>query len=78
MKTEFNNVPMDEKHIIDEQNIPFKWKHTLNLILGVPRGTRAKMMKHELQMIPVEHRASLLKIEITHTLYYILHNNRRQ
>ena len=31
------------------------------LILGVPRGTSAKMMRHELQMLPVEHRAKLYR-----------------
>ena len=31
----------------------------MRLILGAPRGTRAKMMRHELQMLPVEHRAKL-------------------
>ena len=29
------------------------------LILGVPQGRSAKMMRHELQMLPVEHRAKL-------------------
>ena len=31
----------------------------MRLILAVPRGTSAKMMRHELQMLPVEHRAKL-------------------
>ena len=31
----------------------------MRLILGVPRGTSAKMMRQELQMLPVEHRAKL-------------------
>ena len=29
----------------------------MRLILGVPRDTRAKMMRHELQMLPVEHKS---------------------
>ena len=29
------------------------------LIMGVSRGTSAKMMRHELHMLPVEHRAKL-------------------
>ena len=29
----------------------------MRLILGVPCGTSAKMMRHELQMLPLEHRA---------------------
>ena len=31
----------------------------MRLILGVPQGTSAKMMRHELQMLPVEHIAKL-------------------
>ena len=31
----------------------------MRLILGVPRGISAKMMRHELQMLPVDHRAKL-------------------
>ena len=31
----------------------------MSLMLGVPRGANAKMMRHELQMLPVEHRAKL-------------------
>ena len=34
------------------------------LILGVPRGTGAKMMRHELQMLPVEHRAKLTRAKL--------------
>ena len=36
------------------------------LILGIPRGTRlsAKMMRHELQMLPVEHRAKLTRAKL--------------
>ena len=30
----------------------------MRCILGVPRDTSAKMMRHELQMVPVEHRAN--------------------
>ena len=33
-------------------------------ILGVPRGTSAKMMRHELQMLPVEHRAKLTRAKL--------------
>ena len=33
----------------------------MRLILGVPRGTSAKMMRHELQMLPIEHRAKLMR-----------------
>ena len=36
----------------------------LRLILGVPRGTSAKMMRHELQMLPVEHRAKLTRAKL--------------
>ena len=36
----------------------------MRLILGVPRGTSAKMMKHELQMLPVEHRAKLSRAKL--------------
>ena len=31
----------------------------MRFILGVPRGTSVKVMRHELQMLPVEHRAKL-------------------
>ena len=34
------------------------------LILGVPRGTSAKMMRHELQMLPMEHIASLSRAKL--------------
>ena len=34
------------------------------LILGVPRGTSAKMMRHELQILPVEHRAKLTRAKL--------------
>ena len=33
----------------------------MRLILGVPRGTSAKMMRHELQMLPVEKRVQLMR-----------------
>ena len=36
----------------------------MRLILGVPRGTSAKMMRHELQMLPVEHRAKLTRAKL--------------
>ena len=36
----------------------------MRLILGVPRGTNAKMMRHELQMLPVEHRAKLTRAKL--------------
>ena len=36
----------------------------MRLILGVPQGTSAKMMRHELQMLPVEHRAKLTRAKI--------------
>ena len=36
----------------------------MRLILGVPRGTSAKMMRQELQMLPVEHRAKLTRAKL--------------
>ena len=36
----------------------------MRLILGVPRGTSGKMMRHELQMLPVEHRAKLTRAKL--------------
>ena len=36
----------------------------MRLILGVPRGTSAKMMRHELQMLPIEHRAKLMRAKL--------------
>ena len=36
----------------------------MRLILGVPRGTSTKMMRHELQMLPVEHRAQLMRAKL--------------
>ena len=36
----------------------------MRLILGVPRGTSAKMMNHELQMLPVEHRAKISRAKL--------------
>ena len=36
----------------------------MRLILGVSRGTSAKMMRHELQMLPVEHRATLSRTKL--------------
>ena len=36
----------------------------MRLILGVPRGTSAKMMRHELQMLAVEHRAKLSRAKL--------------
>ena len=36
----------------------------MRLILGVPQGTSAKMMRHELQMLPVEHRAQLMRAKL--------------
>ena len=33
----------------------------MRLILGVPLGTSAKMMRHELHILPVEHRAKLIR-----------------
>ena len=36
----------------------------MRLILGVPRGTSAKMMRHKLQMLPVEHRAKLTRAKL--------------
>ena len=36
----------------------------MRLILGVPRGTSAKIMRHELQMLPVEHRANLTRAKL--------------
>ena len=36
----------------------------MRLILGVPRGTSAKMMRHELHMLPVEHRAKLTRAKL--------------
>ena len=56
----------------------------MRLILWVPRGTSAKMMRHELQMLPVEHRAkqsrAKLKRKIRGNTKHPLHTtiNRRQ
>ena len=36
----------------------------MRLILGVPRGTSAKRMRHELQMLPVEQRAKLSRAKL--------------
>ena len=36
----------------------------MRLILGVPRFTRTKMMRHELQMLPVKHSAKLSRAKI--------------
>ena len=36
----------------------------MRLILGVPRGTSAKMMRHELQLLPVEHRSKLMRAKL--------------
>ena len=36
----------------------------MRLILGVPRGTSAMMMRHELQMLPVEQRAKLSRAKL--------------
>ena len=36
----------------------------MRLILGVPRDTSAKMMRQELQMLPVEHRAKLTRARL--------------
>ena len=36
----------------------------MRLILGVPRGTSAKMMRHTLQMLPVGHRAKLTRANL--------------
>ena len=36
----------------------------MRLIMGVPRGTSAKMMRHELQMLPVEHRERLSRAKL--------------
>ena len=36
----------------------------MRLILGVPQGTSAKMMRHELQMLPVEYRATLSRAKL--------------
>ena len=36
----------------------------MRLILGVPRGTSAKMMRHELQMLPVEHIAKISRAKL--------------
>ena len=43
----------------------------MRLIMGVPRGTSAKMMRHELQMLPMEHRAKLSRA----TLYRKIRGN---
>ena len=42
---------IDRLHITQNQR--------MRLILGVPRGTSTKWMGHELQILPVEHRAKL-------------------
>ena len=36
----------------------------MRLILGVQRGISAKMMRHELRMLPVEHRAKLSRTKL--------------
>ena len=36
----------------------------MRLILGVPRGTRIKKMRHELHMLPIEHRAKLSRAKL--------------
>ena len=36
----------------------------MHLILGVPQGTSAKMMRYELQLLPVEHRAKLSRAKL--------------
>ena len=36
----------------------------MRLILGVPQGTGVKMMRHELHMLPVEHRAKLSRAKL--------------
>ena len=36
----------------------------MRLILGVPRGTSANMMRHQLQLLPVEHSAKLSRVEL--------------
>ena len=36
----------------------------MRLILGLTRGTSAKMMRHELHMLPVEHRAKLSRAKL--------------
>ena len=36
----------------------------MRFILGVPRGTSVKMMRHELQMLAVEHRAKLSRAKL--------------
>ena len=45
------HIKLDRFHVSHHQG--------MRLILGVPRSTSAKMMRHKLQMIPVEHRAKL-------------------
>ena len=49
------------------------------LILGVPRGTSAKMMRHAFQMIPAEHREKLFR-KIRGTTNHPVHTtiNRKQ
>ena len=36
----------------------------MRLILGGPRGTNSKMMRHELHILPVEHRAKLSRAKL--------------
>ena len=36
----------------------------MRLILGVPRGTSAKMIRHKLHMLPVEHREKLSRTKL--------------
>ena len=36
----------------------------MRLILWVPRGTRTKMKRHELHILPVEHRAKLSRTKL--------------
>ena len=36
----------------------------MRLIMGVSRGTSAKIMRHKRQMLPVEHRAKLTRAKL--------------
>ena len=47
---------------IDRFHVP--QNQGMRLILGVPRGISGNMMRHELRMLPVEHRAKLMRAKL--------------
>ena len=44
--------------------LQFFQKQEMRMILGVPQSTSAKMMRHKLHMLPVEHRAKLSRAKL--------------